>query len=54
MAKKKITEWKKFKWLAEDWLKIHYPDKKEPIDIRYSAVINFAIYLDKLRGVTKT
>jgi hypothetical protein len=33
--------------LAMEWLKKHYPDKA-PIDIRWSAVINFAIFLDNL------
>ena len=34
--------------LAEEYLKRHYPNKEEPIDIRWSAVFNFANFLDKL------
>ena len=37
---------KTFNQIAMEWLKKHYPDKRYPIDIRWSAVINFAIYLD--------
>lgn len=40
--KKKI-----FEYLAMRWLETHYPDKEEPIDIRWLGVINFAIWLDK-------
>ena len=41
-------EKERFEKLAWEWLKQHYPDKQEPIDIKYSAVLNFAIYLDNL------
>lgn len=39
--------------IADKWLHDHYPDKKEPVDIRWSAVYNFAKFLDELANQLK-
>ena len=40
--------------IAESWLKEHYPKDSEEIDPRWSAVFNFALFLDKQNENTKT
>ncbi len=44
---------KLFIYLAERWLELHYPDRKEPIDIRWSAILNFAKWLDEQWKIDK-
>jgi len=36
-----------YQQLAEQWLEEHYPEKMGNPDMRYSAVFNFARYLDE-------